>query len=53
MSDYHFVLIKAEIKSAGLMPWISRDLNQWPVAIPGEGLMDVVIQSIVSSSFGS
>ncbi|KAI9632026.1 putative D-erythro-sphingosine kinase [Dioszegia hungarica] len=35
---------------AGLMPWVSRDLNQWPVARPGEGMIDVVIQSIVPRS---
>lgn len=34
--------------SAGLQPYISRDFNQFPVATGGEGVMDVVVQSIVS-----
>ncbi|ODO05276.1 D-erythro-sphingosine kinase [Cryptococcus wingfieldii CBS 7118] len=32
---------------AGMMPWVARDLNQWPVAISGDGLIDVVVQSQV------
>ncbi|KAK8858569.1 hypothetical protein IAR55_002798 [Kwoniella newhampshirensis] len=32
---------------AGMMPWAARDLNQWPVAIAGDGLIDVVVQSVV------
>lgn len=33
--------------STGLQPYVSRDLMQFPVCIPGEGLMDVVVQSLV------
>lgn len=29
---------------AGLMPWVSRDLNQWPVAQAASGVIDVVVQ---------
>nr|ODN99905.1 D-erythro-sphingosine kinase [Cryptococcus depauperatus CBS 7855] len=29
---------------AGMMPWVARDLNQWPVSTPGDGLIDVVVQ---------
>ncbi|KIR80783.1 D-erythro-sphingosine kinase [Cryptococcus gattii EJB2] len=32
---------------AGMMPWVARDLMQWPVSIPGDGLIDVVVQSVV------
>nr|XP_019045641.1 D-erythro-sphingosine kinase [Kwoniella bestiolae CBS 10118]OCF24571.1 D-erythro-sphingosine kinase [Kwoniella bestiolae CBS 10118] len=32
---------------AGMMPWVARDLMQWPVSISGDGLIDVVVQSIV------
>jgi sphingosine kinase len=32
---------------AGLMPWVSRDLNQWPVIRSGSGAIDVVVQRIV------
>ncbi|WVR06330.1 hypothetical protein IAU60_003361 [Kwoniella sp. DSM 27419] len=32
---------------AGMMPWVARDLMQWPVAISGDGLVDVVVQSVV------
>lgn len=30
-----------------MMPWVARDLMQWPVSIPGDGLIDVVVQSVV------
>lgn len=33
--------------STGMQPFVSRDLMQFPVAIPGEGLIDVVVQSNV------
>lgn len=33
---------------AGLMPYVARDLNQWPVIIPGSGVMDVVVQRVVA-----
>lgn len=33
---------------AGTMPWVSRDLNQWPVATLGEGAINVVVQRLVS-----
>lgn len=36
--------------SAGTMPWVSRDLMQWPVATGNEGLIDVVVQSVVRST---
>ncbi len=36
------------LASAGMMPWIARDLMQWPVATSGQGVIDLVIQSIVS-----
>ncbi|OWZ44563.1 D-erythro-sphingosine kinase [Cryptococcus neoformans c8] len=32
---------------AGMMRWVARDLMQWPVSIPGDGLIDVVVQSVV------
>lgn len=32
---------------AGLMPWVSRDLNQWPVATVNQGVIDVAIQRVV------
>jgi hypothetical protein len=32
-----------------MQPFVSRDLMQFPVAIPGEGLIDVVVQSTVRS----
>ncbi|WRT67773.1 uncharacterized protein IL334_004746 [Kwoniella shivajii] len=32
---------------AGMMPWVARDLMQWPVSNSGDGLVDVVVQSIV------
>ncbi|KAJ9094054.1 hypothetical protein QFC21_006155 [Naganishia friedmannii] len=32
----------------GMQPFVSRDLMQFPVAIPGEGLIDVVVQSTIS-----
>lgn len=32
---------------AGIMPWVSRDLNQWPVATVGQGMVDVAIQRVV------
>jgi sphingosine kinase len=32
---------------AGMMPWVSRDLNQWPVATVGQGVVDIVIQRVV------
>ncbi|WWC88576.1 uncharacterized protein L201_003488 [Kwoniella dendrophila CBS 6074] len=32
---------------AGMMPWVARDLMQWPVSISGDGLIDVVVQSVV------
>ncbi|ORY28466.1 ATP-NAD kinase-like domain-containing protein [Naematelia encephala] len=31
---------------AGLRPWVARDLMQWPVAMNGDGAVDIVIQSI-------
>lgn len=30
------------------MPYVSRDLNQWPVTIAGSGAIDIVIQRVVS-----
>jgi sphingosine kinase len=33
---------------AGMMPWVSRDLNQWPVATVGQGVVDIAIQRVVS-----
>jgi len=33
--------------STGLQPYVARDLMQFPACIPGEGLMDVVVQSLV------
>jgi hypothetical protein len=38
--------------STGLQPYVARDLMQFPVCIPGEGLMDVVVQSLVRSLRG-
>jgi len=35
---------------AGMMPWVSRDLNQWPVATCGQGVVDIAIQRVVCSS---
>lgn len=35
------------LRSAGMMRWVARDLMQWPVSIPGDGLIDVVVQSVV------
>lgn len=35
--------------SAGMQPMVSRDLMQFPVVIPGEGVMDIVVQSNVCS----
>lgn len=32
---------------AGMMPWVSRDLNQWPVATVGQGVVDIAIQRVV------
>ncbi|WVQ82967.1 hypothetical protein IAT38_005103 [Cryptococcus sp. DSM 104549] len=32
---------------SGMMPWAARDFMQWPVAISGDGTIDVVIQSVV------
>ncbi|KAK4689535.1 sphingosine kinase, partial [Tremellales sp. Uapishka_1] len=32
---------------AGTMPWAARDLMQWPVATSGEGVIDLVVQSVV------
>lgn len=34
-------------RSAGMQPMVSRDLMQFPASIPGEGVMDVVVQSNV------
>lgn len=31
---------------AGMMPFPSRDLNQWPVVQSGSGLIDVVVQKV-------
>ena len=39
--------LTSALDSAGTMPWAARDLMQWPVATPGEGVIDLVIQSIV------
>lgn len=36
---------------AGMMPWVSRDLNQWPVATVNQGVVDVAIQRVVRSHF--
>lgn len=33
---------------AGLMPYVARDLNQWPVIRLGSGVMDVVVQRVVA-----
>lgn len=33
---------------AGLMPYVSRDLNQWPVIRLGSGVMDIVVQRVVA-----
>lgn len=33
---------------AGLMPYVARDLNQWPVIRLGSGVMDMVIQRVVA-----
>lgn len=33
---------------AGLMPWVSRDLNCWPVVLPGSGEIDMVVQRVIS-----
>lgn len=33
---------------AGLMPYVARDLNQWPVIRTGSGVMDVVVQRVVA-----
>lgn len=35
---------------AGMMPWVSRDLNQWPVATSGQGVVDIAIQRVVRPS---
>ena len=32
-----------------MMPYIDRDLMQWPIAWPGSGQADVVIQPNVSA----
>ncbi|WVF69189.1 hypothetical protein IAT40_003964 [Kwoniella sp. CBS 6097] len=32
---------------AGMMPWIARDLMQWPVYTSGDGVIDIVVQSVV------
>jgi len=32
---------------AGMMPWVARDLNQWPVATVGQGVVDIAIQRVV------
>lgn len=29
------------------MPWVSRDLNQWPVVQAGAGVIDLVVQRVV------
>lgn len=31
---------------SGLMPWVSRDLNQWPVTQAGSGTLEVAIQRV-------
>lgn len=31
---------------AGLMPWVSRDLNQWPVLQPASGAIEVAVQRV-------
>jgi sphingosine kinase len=36
---------------AGMMPWVSRDLNQWPVATVGQGVVDIAIQRVVCSPY--
>jgi hypothetical protein len=43
-------IVRADVRSAGMMPWIARDLMQWPVAVSGQGVIDIVVQSIVSLS---
>lgn len=35
---------------AGLMPYVARDLNQWPVIRSGTGVMDIVLQRVVARS---
>lgn len=30
------------------MPYVSRDLNQWPVALAGSGVIDLVVQRVIS-----
>ena len=34
--------------STGSMPWAARDLMQWPVATAGQGVIDLVVQTIVT-----
>ena len=36
---------------AGMMPWVSRDLNQWPVATVGQGVVDIAIQRVVRHAY--
>lgn len=44
---WRFRSVHADLCSAGIMPWASRDLLQWPVATSGQGVIDVVFQSMV------
>lgn len=38
------------MRSLGSVPWIARDLMQWPVAMQNSGAFDIVIQSVVSAN---
>ena len=48
--SYHHLITNRKLTiSAGGVPWVARDLMQWPVAVQGSGAFDVVVQSIVRS----
>lgn len=34
----------------GLIPYVSRDLLQWPLALPNDGLIDIAVQEMDSLS---
>ena len=36
--------------SAGAMPYMDRDLMQWPTAMPSSGSLDLVVQTLVRVS---
>lgn len=36
------------IRSAGGMPFVARDLMQFPLSTPSDGSIDLVIQTVVS-----